>query len=220
MFAAKNAFLTRPIPVSFAIKGTPTVSSTSSVPIPAHSADDLIILFAHSSGAGLPGMPSAGGTVPAWTSINTGTGSFSQTRTARFKATGSSHTSGTWTNTTSMIAVVISGAHATTPIGGQATATETFGGNPTAPAVTMSQTNGTSILLHFYGTGDGLNACGTPSTAPANYTRQIAGGPYTTPPRALCLNTKNVTTSDGSIAQTFTGVGSYYAATTIEVLAA
>lgn len=201
-----------------AIQGSPNVAHASSVTIPTHAVGDLIVLFAHRGTTGSPSKPSAAGTVPAWVDIDTQSGSYSNCRTAYFVATATDHTSGTWTNADSMIAVVLRGQHTSTPIGGHAVSGESATGN-TCPgaAVTMSKTDGSSALLAFYGFGDGANTVTSIASAPSGWTRQVTGTYAGTPGTALCLNTKNSTTSGGAQAQTST-TSCWTRSATVEVL--
>ncbi|CPZ22309.1 Bacteriophage protein [Mycobacteroides abscessus] len=162
-----------------------------------------------------PTKPSAGGTVPDWNYIdntNTAAGQGAVT-TAWFKATATNTTSGTWTWTEQMIAVVVRGTMPASPIGGHAA----VGGaavNVTAPAVTLAHTDGSSMLLHFHATAF-LNASGW-SSAPAGYTRRIVAGPSSS--RSMVLNTKDTTTTDGSVTQPDGSAGWAFAAATVEII--
>jgi hypothetical protein len=194
------------------------VAADTSVPIPTHVAGNLIVIFARNSGATTPGKPSAGGTVPAWVNGVSGGSSFALCRTVSFVATANNHTSGVWTNTDGLIAVVITAPNASTPIGGQAVGTTASTANIcTAPAVTMTNTDGTSILLHFFGWGDGSNPVTSISaTAPAGYTQrvQLVDGANLI---GLCLDTKNVTTTDGAVNQS-SNSSPWYTGATVEIL--
>lgn len=189
----------------------------TSIAIP-HNSGDLIVMYAHASANGaLPTPPAAGGTVPAWATLNQTAGTnWSNARTVWAVGTGST-TSGTWTNTSQFVVVVLTGADAATPIGGRAISAVGVGGSMTAPAVTMSKTDGTSKLLHFYGMGDAVNGNGTVSAVAAGYTRLRAFTP--TSLLGSVLNAKTVTTSDGAVIQSKSG-GSWFSAATVEVLAA
>lgn len=183
-------------------------STTTSVTIPTHAVGNLIIIFAYDSGATTaPAPPAAGGTVPAWGSIDSTSGAnVNASGTWSFVATATNHTSGTWTSTSAMIAVVLSG-QAASPIGGHTEAGSTANGSSTAPAVTMTNTDGSSQLLHFFG----YNGAITWSAAPTGYTQQISNS-------LVCCDTKTVTTSDGSVTQANSGgftVG--YRGATVEI---
>ncbi len=208
--------------------GTPTVTNigvvsyissaanaSSSVTIPTHSVGDLIVLFAYNPYAiQAPTKPSASGTVPNWSYIdNADSGSGSGCTTAQFKATATNTTTGTWGNASHMIAVVIRAQNTSSPIGGHAQAAGSSG-TTTAPSVTMTHTDGSSVLLHFHGHSN-LGASGW-DTAPAGYTRGAASGGAFGP--ATALNYKNITTSDGSVAQTGGQSSQNYAAATVEII--
>lgn len=195
--------------------------NSSSVAIPAHAAGDLIVIFAYCTGTITPPtLPTAGGTVPTFTSVMTAAGGGTRNAfvAAYGYATGGSDTSGTWTGATSMIAVVLRATTASSPVGGSAVGTAGFGTSIPGPTVTMTKTDGSSALLYFYGAGDGSNAFTSWGAAPTGMTQQVAGA-YSTAKQGVCLDTKNVTTSAGAESQTTVG-GPYYLSGTIEILAA
>lgn len=174
-------------------------SSTNTVPIPAHVPGNLIVIVAFNNGSNSPpGKPTASGPVPNWAYIDhlTGANSCSMT-TASFVATASNHTSGTWTGMTNgvLVAIVLTGA-GSTPIGGHAQSNYNVANKMTAPALTLTNTDGTSLILEIYAQ---VNP-GSWNAAPAGYTRQAA---YTNTGSTsmLCINTKNDSTSDGAIDQ-------------------
>lgn len=222
MFAAKNFYLTGK-PRAAALYIASTTAQATTITLPTHQVDDQIIIFAWtnsgSANPAAPTKPGAGGTVPTWTDIDTATGAnFCSGRTATCKATATNHTSGTWTNATYMIAVVVRGQHLTTAIGGHGLVngnTDTTTGYA-SPTFTPSDTSGLSVQLYFYGSR------GTSSwaAAPAGSTRRAAVGSAT----AACLNTKDNTTSDGAITQLpatwSTTAARGYVSCAVEVLAA
>ena len=166
-----------------------------------------------------PPAPSAGGTVPAWSTLDSGSGgsSNSSARLASFVATATNHTPGTWSNATKVAAIVVRGQNSTTPIGGHALGGGLGSNDSTAPAVTMSVTDGTSLLLHIHAAGSGVFSPGITDTAPTGYTRQaLSNG--TGAQGSVCVNTKNDTTSDGSIAQS-QSQNTWFTCATIEVRA-
>lgn len=189
-------------------------SKSGSVTIPAHQVGDLIVLAAFDAQNTAPTKPSAGGTVPNWNYIdnaNTSSGQSAIT-TAQFIATDTNTTSGSWTWGEQMIAVVLRGHNASTPIGGHSS----VGGqgvNITAPSVTLDHTDGSSILLHFHSSAF-LNGGGW-SSAPSGYTRRVVAGPASS--RSLLLNTKDSTTTDGAVTQPDGSSGWAWAAATVEV---
>lgn len=189
-------------------------AATTSVTIPTHSVGDLIVIFAYNPfTTTAPTAPSAGGTVPSWVYIdNDNSASGSGCTTAHFKATATNTTTGTWSGASHIMAVVVRNQNASSPIGGHASQ----GGSSattTAPAVTMSHTDGSSVLLHFHGHSN-LGASGW-DAAPAGYTRGATSG--TGFQSGTALNYKNITTSDGSVGQTG-GQNTSYAAATVEVI--
>ncbi len=185
------------------------MSTTNTVTLPTHQPGDLIIISAfNNASTTTPTMPAAAGTVPAWVDIDNNTGANScALRTAYYVATASNHTSGTWTNATTTGAIVYRGAGAI-PIGGHAESGGTGTGS-VAPAVTLSNGDGSSAILEIHAT---RTSGGLDSTAPAGYTRRVAD------PSVYCaMNTKDDSTSDGSVTQTGTSSTGYRGAT-IEIV--
>lgn len=189
-------------------------AATTSVAIPAHAANDLIVVWTFvGASTTVATKPTAGGTVPTWVDIDASMSAGGQAcsaRTAQAVATGSSHTTGTWTGASNIIVAVLSGVDTTTPIGGHlftaATATTT---TTPAPAITLTKTDGTSQILCFH--GHRINTAW--NAAPTGYTRRQG-------PALSCFNTKDVTTSDGAVTQTGTSTGTNAIGTQIEILAA
>lgn len=190
-------------------------ASTTSVAFPAHAIGDLLIVCTfHANDATKPTVPTAAGTVPAFTDVDAPTFSGGiAMRTARFKATATNHTTGTWTGANGIIAAVVHGQNSSSPIGGHAIV-ESSGLNVTAPSVTMSNTDGSSLLLHFYATNNvGSTNWGS---APAGYTRQATTG--TNDSTGIAMNTKDTTASDGSVDQPKGGNFTNNVGATIEIL--
>lgn len=197
------------------IQGT-NVANATSVAIPTHAVGDLIVLFVRESGADMPTKPSSGGTVPAWVDIDSSaTGSYATCRTVHYAATATNHTTGTWTGADGIIATVLRGVSGSTPIGGHAVGSLAANYNYTsAPAVTLAKTDGTSMLLHFFGLGDGSTPLDSIGDAPTGYTQraaQVWSGLI-----GLCLDTKNITTSDGAVDQATVSTG-YTCGASVEV---
>lgn len=177
------------------IIGTPIAINGNSAALPTHDVGDLIVLFLYRRTDATTAIvkPAAAGTVPAWVDIDNNAGANAcASRAAQFVATSNDHTSGSWTGAEVVSAIVIRNQGAT-PIGGHAESGGT-GTSSIAPAITMSQTDGTSMVLHFHATRSNT----TWVAAPAGYTRRAA---YATLIGGVCLNTKDDTTSDGSISQ-------------------
>lgn len=207
-------------------KGAATAVA-SSVAIPAHNAGDLIVIWAYqNNGSTLPTKPAASGTVPNWTDITTNNaganynGRYAIFRTAWAVATSSSTTTGTWSGADVVMAVVLSG-QAASPIGGAddyVFASNVFSiDSATAPSITMSDTTGTSQLLHFLAFYISTSNGDFVTTPPSGYTsRQLGSGTYS----GWRLLTKNSTTSDGPVTSTLTTTGlGASGGVTIEILA-
>lgn len=189
-------------------------AASSSVTIPTHSIGDLIVIFAFNPFATTaPTAPSAGGTVPSWNYIdNANSGSGSGCTTAYFKATATNTTSGTWSGASHVMAVIVRNQNSSSPIGGHAQQAGSSA-TTTAPSVTMTHTDGSSVLLHFHGHSN-LSSTGW-DAAPTGYTRGATSGSAFQP--ATALNYKNITTSDGSVGQTG-GQNTSYAAASVEII--
>lgn len=199
------------------VRGT-NVANATSVAIPTHTVGDLIILFVRESDGYMPIKPIAGGAVPAWIDIDSSAaGHVATCRTVRYVATATDHTTGTWEGADGIIATVLHGASASTPIGGHAIGSWAANSNYTsAPAVTLAKTDGTSALLHFFGLGDGSGPIDSIGDPPTGYTQQAAqvwSGLV-----GVCLDTKNVTTSDGAVDQVTVSTG-YTCGASVEVRA-
>lgn len=203
--------------MALSIIGTPAATAATSITLPTHAVGDIIVIAAYDAASVTPPTkPAAAGTVPAWSDIDANTGANTNAmRTVQFVATATNHTSGTWTmagGAPFMAAIVIRG-QSVSPIGGHGEAGSS-GTTSIAPSVTMTNTGGSSMLLHFHG----HIQSGTWPAAPAGYTRQAA---VVSGINGLCLNTKDSTTSDGSIAQsTASSTNNGYRGATIEILVA
>jgi len=132
-----------PIPKAY-IKGAASAGATS-VTLPTHVTGDLIIVFAYRDGnTTQPTLPAG------FTAISNAAGANTNSATLGYKVAASgSETSGTWTNASAIMAVVIAGQNASpiggSGVGGTATATVTY------PTLTMSDTSGNSVVLCFSG---------------------------------------------------------------------
>jgi hypothetical protein len=208
----------QPAPLVF---GGANAANTTTVAIPGHTTGDIIVIFVFSGANNtLPTAPSASGTVPSWVSIDsnaTGTSSCSSA-TYYFVATANNHTSGTWTNVDSMIAAVVR-SPAATPLGGHANSGGTASSTgAVAPSITETHADGTSILLHFFGLRPG-NSWATWNAAPSGYTMQASSISGTW--GGTCIDTKNITITDGSVTQVSntSPSGLQYRGATVEILA-
>jgi hypothetical protein len=189
------------------------------IALPTHQVGDLLVVHGFSDGSTImPGSPAGGsGTVPAWLDVpncaQAGANGCSSHTIYAF-ATATNHTSGNWSNLQGLIAAVVRNALAASPFGGTAESGSTAAGSATAPAVTMSRTDGSSMLLHFMGHRSGIGFTAW-DAAPAGYTQQAALVSST----GVCLITKDDTTSDGSVTQTMNGTfNNGYRGATVEVV--
>lgn len=185
-------------------------SQTSTVTIPAHQVGDLICIFAWRSLSAAPTKPTASGTVPAWVDIANVTASAPFVRSAYFVATATNHTSGTWTSAATMQATVIRG-EGVTPTGGKAASN---GGGAastsnTAPAVTLVNSDDTSLLLAFHGASTGGFVSGSGVTPPTGWTRLNSQ-------TSSCLNSKTIVTSGAAVAQA--QASNAFAAVQVEII--
>lgn len=157
---------------------------TSTFTIPAHNAGDIIVVFNYcfSSVTCTITPPAAGGTVPAWQTIDANPGTnqlstyFLAMRVSYAIATSSSHTSGTWTGATGSLVAVLSGEDTSAPIGGHAEADGGVGGTLTSiqfPSMILSKTNGASQIIAF--SHSRAIGYGTYSTVPAGYSFWATG---------------------------------------------
>lgn len=173
-------------------------AASTSIAIPAHVAGDLIVIWAFRDGSTTPPTkPTAGGTVPSFTTVDGPTGANSCSAICAWAfATGTTDTSGTWTNATGISVEVWRGADANSPIGGhaQSGASVASGANIVIPAITLQDPTGASAILAFAGHRN-VTAWNAP---PAGYTQrsQVA-----TEVEAV---TKDTTTSDGTFNVTCT----------------
>jgi hypothetical protein len=142
------------------------VSGVSSATLPAHQAGDVIIAFAFRDGSTTqPTLPTG------WTSIGTRSGTSCCGRAAWKRCTGSSETSGTWTNASSVLFIVFRGAVASgTPVGGYTSQAGTTA-SVTYPAVTMTASDGTSWII---GTAGHRSIDTSLETAPTGMTNVIS----------------------------------------------
>lgn len=179
-------------------------AAATSIAIPAHVAGDLIVIWAYRDGNTTPPTkPTASGTVPAWVTVDGPTGANANSAIcAYFLATGTTETSGTWTNATGMSVEVWRGADVN-PLGGHAQSGGSVGsgGNLAVPAITPTDPTGNSIFLLFAG----WQTVTAWSTAPAGYTQRSN---VATECEAL---TKDTTTTDGAVnvSGTASGAGGY-----------
>lgn len=187
-------------------------AAASSVAIPTHQIGDEILLFVFNNASVTPpAAPAAGGTVPAFATINSGVGNTCAAITTQFVATANNHTSGTWTNATGIVAVVLRGENTLSPVGGNACVLSSASGTgATSPSVTLTKSDGTSALLYFYA-HRAVTAWGAAPTGCTLLTEVST---------SVCCNSKNDTTSDGAIVQTLTGTAVGIMTAVVEIVAA
>lgn len=197
--------------MSAQVFGTPNASATTTVTIPTHIPGDMIIIFAYRDGSTTPpSVPAASGTVPTWLQINNNTGGNTNSSCTFYTiATANNHTSGTWTNATGMVAVVVRGQRKFSPVGGQAESGTTGNSTAVSPAVTQQDTTGEALLLQFAG----HRTVTSWGTAPTGYTylANVAT-------EVLCAE-KNSSTTDGTVTWTITSTNSGYRGCQVEILA-
>lgn len=197
--------------MAISIIGTPDAVAGTSIALPTHAIGDIILLFIYRDGStSTATLPAASGTVPAWSNINNVVGAnLNSARSAYFVATADNHTSGTWTNATGMATIVLRG-QAAAPIGASIQSGGGAGSNQVvASAITPQVTDGSSAFILFYG----HRTVTSWSSAPAGYTRRAAIA------TEVCVNTKDDTTSDGSISQPCSASSSGYRGEQIEIKA-
>lgn len=163
--------LASPIP---AVKGVPTAATGTTVALPAHTAGDLIVVFAQNHNtltAAAPTIPAAVGTVAAWNTLYKNSNSEGvPIHVGWFLATGTGHTCGTWTGANGVSAVVVTNVNQTDPIGsaGGVKSISTGGSSPVIPAL---EEPGTSAILCYYAVAYSSGGFGAP---PAGYTKHFS----------------------------------------------
>lgn len=207
------------VPIFIAAAGN--CNSSGAVVIPTHQVGDVIVLYIFSGSINsLPVVPTASGTVPAWITLdadNTGTSGCSS-GTYYFVATATTTTTGNWGNCDGIIAAIIRN-HGSTPIGAHANTGATMTSiGPTAPTITPTNTDGTSVLLRFFGERPVAGFTGW-NSAPSGYTQSVATAEGTW--GAVCLDTQNVTTSAAAVSQGSAPdpTGAQYRGATVEIRA-
>lgn len=208
MFVARNALLV-PAATNKAVFVSATSNAGNTVTLPAHEVGNLILVSAHRDDlATIPSVPSASGTVPAWTTLLSGAGNTNALVTVWYVATNTNHTSGTFTNADTMMAYVVRGQDPW-PFGGTAEAGATSAADVICPAVTLSRQDGTSALLHI-----GAHRLATAvSAVPSGYTRRD-----TSSNSHMFLNTKDITTTDGAMTQGVTTSSGGYRGHSLEIV--
>lgn len=213
--AAATAAAANPsVKLNVTLKSSASAASTS-VAMPTHAAGDILIMFAARDGnTNPPPQPSAGGTVPTWNTISTGsTGTFYASRLSWAVATASNHTSGTWSNA-DVVAVAVMSTNNGSPIGGNAqSGGDTNTSSATAPAITLTDASGMSAILHFFAAFSGTSR--TWGSVPSGYNVHTSLNGT----NMVRLLTKVTTTTDGAVSQFISGTVSGFRSASVEVLA-
>ncbi len=195
--------------MALSIDGTPACVAATSITLPTHAIGDILEVAAYRNGStSAPTVPGSGGTVPAWSTIDSAGANLNAMVVVRFVATATNHTSGTFTNATHMAAINYSNGDQVTVIGGHAqggTANATGVIDLNNGAVTLVKTDGTSAIVRYVGART-VTAWGS---APSGWTLQASvvssGG--------IAILTKNSTTSEDSSGDnfnnTFSGNGGF-----------
>ena len=221
MFAAHNMMLAGAKKASATYKGS-AVSLSNTLTLPSHNIGDLIVIFGGVNGSA-PTKPSAGGTVPTWTTIDTINGYWAGILVYTI-ATANNHTSGFWFNASRLSVAVFSG-QAASPIGKYALTNASTSGSTTtnkgayAAALASPKTDGSSVFLQMWGSEDPVYTTGNYGV-PSGYTLR---SPQDSSSESLnnSVTTKNDTTSDGAVtfANPAGGTGSSYVSAQLEILA-
>ena len=121
--------------------GSQVFTGSTSVAFPTHQPNDLLVIYA--VGGAAPTAPAG------WTDVPTGQ-SGNPAGTLAYKwATGTTASTGVWTGNATGIMYVFRDAHKTTPFGAVGTSL----GNglvATAPALALTEPNGSSLVTHQY----------------------------------------------------------------------
>jgi hypothetical protein len=121
--------------------GSQVFAGTTSVAFPTHAPDDLLVIYA--VGGAAPTAPSG------WTAVPTGqTGNPAGTLAYRW-ATSSSASTGVWNGNAAGVMYVFRGADKINPFGTVGTSVGS-GLVATAPAITLTEPNGSSLVAHNY----------------------------------------------------------------------
>lgn len=121
--------------------GSQVFTGTASVNFPTHKPNDLLVIYA--VGGAAPTAP------PGWTAVPTGQ-SGNPAGTLAYKwATSTSASTGTWTGNAAGVMYVFRDTHPTTPFGTIGTSVGS-GAVTTAPAITLADPSGASLVTHNY----------------------------------------------------------------------
>lgn len=190
-------------------------AAATSVAFPAHQAGDLLLVFARGTAAA-PSIPTAGGTVPAWTTIQSGLANSIGLTAVGFVATGAGHTTGVFTNATH-IAVLVLRPGAGNRLVIAAARSSVGNGNNTQtivyPALTFSTLSGSSFGVRVGTRTVAVTAVGTAPSGWTNQTIQPAGASA-----LMSVHTRaGVTANPAADSVSTAGTNAAYRAVTVEV---
>jgi hypothetical protein len=138
--------------------GSQVFTGTASVNFPTHTPNDLLVIY--SVGGAAPTAP------PGWTAVPTGQSGNPAGTLAYKYATGTTASTGTWTGNAAGVLYVFRNTHPTTPFGTIGTSVGS-GAVTTAPAITLTDPSGASLVAHNY-FNNGTTGSWT-NKAPANF---------------------------------------------------
>lgn len=201
--------------MSVSIQGTGS-SATTTVTIPTHASGDIIIIAAVRANNTPPTIPAAGGTVPTWNTIHSAGANTWSMSCAYAVATASNHTSGTWTNATQMVAIVLRSSDGSFALGANGPTNANNTQTIVYPAITLQVSNGTSfgVRVGSRGTADS-EVANAPSGAQA-WTNQVVQ-PAGASALVAIHTAANLTANPTSDTVNTTGTNAAYRSVTIEV---
>ncbi len=208
--------LLKPAAVAIAANVVAAAGSGTTIAIPTHASGDYIFIAAYRDGNNNTA------TVPAgWTALSpTGlVGSNTNTLVLAYKvAASSSETSGTWTNASGLMVAVVKAAGAgPLGLGNDSNITEANSTTVSAAALTLANTNGHSVVLHFAGH---RNTDPNPATPPAGMSNG-AGSPNNGGNCTMGVNYTTYGVSSWSLqTAAWGGTASNWCSTTVEVTGA
>ena len=130
-----------PFSMTVTYVGSQVFTGTASTNFPTHKPNDLLVIYA--VGGAAPTAP------PGWTAVPTGqSGNPAGTLAYRY-ATSTSASTGTWTGNAAGVMYVFRDTHPTTPFGTIGTSVGS-GAVTTAPAITLTDPSGASLVAHNY----------------------------------------------------------------------
>lgn len=184
-------------------------AAATSVAIPAHMVGDVLVVTCRRANTTPPSIPSAGGTVPAWVTVESyGADALSLT-TVMFVATATDTTTGTFTNAGQIIVTVLRPNKAVTlgaRSAGNGASTETI----VYPALTRDTSDGICVRAATRAAVD--SEVGNAPTGWTNRATQPAGALA-----VLCLHTQDAAADPTADTVNTTGTAAAYRAHTFEI---